>query len=246
MQSTPLFVPCEDNRTGFRIPALLLVGASTSARPATLFAFAESRTGNGDGDYAKHPCPGDNRTSIVFKTSSDAGRTWSGITDICPDGRVEGTHAAGCLDFEAVWDAEKDALIVQYCLGKNEGKCSDMQLVSTDRGVSWSAPMPLKPALGADDGVLVGPGRGLQLKKSGAHGKAGRLLFCGHKQDAAAGRLSPIWTSDDHGESYTLRASLPRGNTPPPLSKFGPDECQMAEVRGWSAPSRCCRCCCCC
>lgn len=37
--NTPLFVPCEDNRTGFRIPALLSVGNST------LYAFAESRTG---------------------------------------------------------------------------------------------------------------------------------------------------------------------------------------------------------
>ena len=52
--------------------------------------------------------------------------------------------------------------------------------------------MPLKPALGADDGVLVGPGRGLQLSST-AHGKAGRLLFCGHKADTFSGRLSPIW-----------------------------------------------------
>ena len=88
--------------------------------------------------------------------------------------------------------------------------------------------MPLKPALGADDGVLVGPGRGLQLSST-AHGKAGRLLFCGHKADTFSGRLSPIWASDDHGKSYKLKASLPRG-TPPPLNKYGPDECQMAEL----------------
>ena len=65
ISSIPLFVPCEDNRTGFRIPALLAVGETT------LYAFAESRTGNGDGDYARHPCPGDNRTAIVFKTSTE-------------------------------------------------------------------------------------------------------------------------------------------------------------------------------
>ena len=88
--------------------------------------------------------------------------------------------------------------------------------------------MPLKPALGADDGVLVGPGRGLQLSST-AHGKAGRLLFCGHKADTFSGRLSPVWVSDDHGKTYQLKASLPRG-TPPPLNKYGPDECQMAEL----------------
>ena len=60
-----LFQPGEDNRTGYRIPALLAVGNST------LFAFAESRTGNGDGDFARHPVTGDNRTAIVFKTSED-------------------------------------------------------------------------------------------------------------------------------------------------------------------------------
>ena len=58
-------------------------------------------------------------------------------------------------------------------------------------GKTWGTPMPLKPALGADDGVLVGPGRGLQLSST-AHGKAGRLLFCGHKADTFSGRLSPI------------------------------------------------------
>ena len=89
--------------------------------------------------------------------------------------------------------------------------------------------MSLKPALGADDGVLVGPGRGIQLKST-VHGKAGRLLFCGHKADPISGRLSPIWASDDHGASYALKASLPRNNTPAPLNKYGPDECQFAEL----------------
>eukprot|EP01051_Picozoa_sp_SAG22_P010796 SAG22_NODE_992_length_6129_cov_5.002488_4_plen_181_part_00 len=88
--------------------------------------------------------------------------------------------------------------------------------------------MSLKPALGADDGVLVGPGRGIQLKST-AHGKAGRLLFCGHKADPISGRLSPIWASDDHAETYNLKVSLPR-NTPAPLNKYGPDECQFAEL----------------
>ena len=56
------------------------------------------------------------------------GKSWSGITDICPDGT--GDH--GCLDFEAVHDEVKDTLIVQYCLGKSETKCTDMQRMSTE------------------------------------------------------------------------------------------------------------------
>ena len=108
--STPLFVPCEDNRTGFRIPALLAVGNTT------LYAFAEARTGNGDGDFARRPCPGDNRTAIVFKTSEDGGRSWSGITDICPDGTGEtgyllGSRTPGCRKFvnkSTLWSPESN------------------------------------------------------------------------------------------------------------------------------------------
>eukprot|EP01047_Picozoa_sp_COSAG01_P026710 COSAG01_NODE_1731_length_9369_cov_35.048220_2_plen_150_part_00 len=102
----------------------------------------------------------DNRTAIVFKTSTDGGSSWSRLTDICPDGR--GAH--GCLDYEAVYDEIAGALIVQYCQGAGEAHCTNMQLLSTDRGASWSKPMPLKSALGRDDGVLVGPGRALQAR----------------------------------------------------------------------------------
>jgi hypothetical protein len=141
----PLFQPGEANRTGFRIPALLAVG------PRTLYAFAESRTGNGDGCFARHPVVGDNRTAIVFKTSTDGGTVWSDMTDLCPDG----TGNNGCLDYEAVFDEVAQKLIVQYCLGKSESNCTNMQRSSTDQGKSWSVPLTLKATLGADDGELL-------------------------------------------------------------------------------------------
>jgi hypothetical protein len=100
----------------------------------------------------------------------------------------------------------------RYCKGKSELNCTNMQRTSSDFGKSWSVPLSLKTTLGSDDGVLVGPGRGLQLRST-AHGNAGRLLFCGHKPDPTSGRVSPIWASDDHGKTYEVKASLPSEST---------------------------------
>lgn len=136
------------------------------------------------------------------------------MTDICPENKTWSPAARlsrGCLDFSAVHDAVTNVIVVQYCEGENEGKCTNRQITSQDMGVTWSLPLPLEPFLKDADGVLVGPGRGLQLK-SNASGRAGRLLFCGHKQDPASGRLSPIWASDDHGRTYAVKAELPRGS----------------------------------
>lgn len=222
-----LFRPGDGGRTCFRIPALV-------QGPGKLFAFAESRTGAGDGCYPEHPVPGDGRTSIVVRWSSDDGASWSpGFTDICPSNASWSPaerRLKGCLDYSAVYDTTAGTLVVQYCQGETEAACVDMQILSTDMGATWSSvPKPLATALGEADGVLVGPGRGLQLRNA-KHGKRGRLLFCGHKQDPVSGRLSPIWASDDHGESFELKVTLPRGKTSGALATHGPDECQFAEL----------------
>lgn len=239
---TDLFWPGMEGRTCFRVPALLTVNR-------TLFAFAESRHGLACQNDDCHPLEpieaGDNRTAIVFRTSEDGGATWQPMVDsICPDGR----GANGCADFEVAYDALRDRIVIQYTLqdptfedtppfGNNTGRAPAhhvLQTESKDMGASWSKPLPMAKALeGITSGcaphcdMIVGPGRGLQLR-SHAHGKAGRLLFCGHRGDAVANRISPIWSSDD-GYDYTLRAVLPRGS-PPAMAAFGPDECQMAEL----------------
>ena len=100
---TPVFVPGEEGRTIYRIPSLLSVGD-------TLFAFAEPRTGSQDGCYPLHPAKGDGRTAIHFKTSTDGGKSWSNMTDICPKAPNCTSSACkewmnrSCLDFEAVYD----------------------------------------------------------------------------------------------------------------------------------------------
>lgn len=64
---TDLFWPGMEGRTCFRVPALLTANGS-------LFAFAEARTGlacMNDDCHPLNPVPGDNRTAVVFRKSSE-------------------------------------------------------------------------------------------------------------------------------------------------------------------------------
>ena len=116
-----------------------------------------------------------------------------------------------------------DTVVVQSCFNSAEptahacfasGKTAShwIQTLSTDRGRSFSALEPIKPAtpgaLGParEQGMTMGQGRGLQLCSS-TNGKAGRLLFCAHAPDTAHGTVAPVWRSDDHGATYLLRGA---------------------------------------
>jgi hypothetical protein len=114
-----------------------------------------------------------------------------------------------------------------------EGPLSTWQLRSTDMGETWSDPTPLAQALGVTDGAMPGPGRALQLKTGP---KAGRLLFCGHKETNLSLGIyssyqSPIWTSDDGGNSFTLQTTFPRAGVDP-FPQFGPHEGNLVELGG--------------
>ena len=168
----------------YRIPSLLVAGNTT------LLAFAKAFNFSGDNCYPKpwycgvgcgpapsasRPvAPGDNTSRIVVRRSDNGGDTWSSITEV-----VRGT------DFEAVYDELSGDVLVQYPGDTGVVPQPDIgnhtwQVRSTDLGITWQRPTLLGTAvLGPYDGLLVGPGRGLQLR-SPAKGKRGRLLFCGH------------------------------------------------------------------
>eukprot|EP00664_Eupelagonemidae_sp_cell27_P005762 gene5762-8710_t len=241
---TDVFWPGMEGRTCFRVPALLTVGRM-------LFAFALSRWGDAcfnDDNHPLRPVRGDNRTAVVFRKSEDHGQTWGAMVDICEDGH----GANGCGDFEAAFDSVRGRIVVMYASMDSTAEDTPpfnnasglwpahkvYQRTSSDLGLTWTPKQGMGDALkevdencnvGCDGccNIFVGPGRGLQLQ-SAAHGKAGRMLFCGHRTDAATSRISPIWSSDD-GTHFTLLAVLPRG-TPGAMGTFGPDECQMAEL----------------
>ena len=231
----------------FRIPSLLAAGNKT------LLAFAKAMNYSGDQCYprpyycgvgcgpgptaSRPPAPGDNTSSIVLRRSTDAGSTWSGITEV-----------ARGVDFEAVYDAVTGAVLVQYAGDSgivpqpNNADVGSWQATSSDLGRTWSKPESLAYVLGKNySGALVGPGRGLQLRHAASPHK-GRLLWCGHLDalgPSSPGRIVPIWASDDNGKSYKLTAVMPHDNTGKPKCgpggcpgglQWGPDECQMAEM----------------
>jgi hypothetical protein len=237
---TDVFWPGMAGRTCFRVPAMATVNG-------TLFAFAEARTGlacMNDDCHPLNPVAGDNRTAIVFRRSSDAGKTWGPMRDICEDGYGD----RGCGDMQLVEDAVRGRLVVQYAsydatledsppFMNASGKWKPhhiFQITSSDMGRTWSKPLPMAGPLksaecSADSStcdIIMGPGRGLQLTSKAHH--PGRVLFCAHRTDPVTNRVSPIWSSDD-GDNFTLRAMLPHGSLQN-MSTFGPDECQLAEL----------------
>lgn len=97
-----------------------------------------------------------------------------------------------------------------------------LQLISTDGGLTFSPPRPVA-ALNADpivEGILGGPGYGIELMKHG-----GRLVSCGatgyhsgHAMEAA------VWYSDDVGVTWNVSTT--------PLAQM--QECQMVELANGS------------
>jgi sialidase-1 len=103
---------------------------------------------------------------------------------------------------------------------------ASLQLKSSDGGLSWSAPASVGAGWGALQGILGGPGNGIELGQKSTHSpSAGRMLSCGatgyhHGHAMEAGTFS----SDDQGRSWQAGAH--------PLPSM--QECQLAELSNGS------------
>lgn len=150
-----------------------------------------------------------------MKRSDDAGRSWypPGGQIVVPEG----------YDESAVFDAATGAVTLlfpkQPVPGSDVANATNARRASTDLGRSWDAVAAVD--LGAFNGSLVGPGRGLQLR-GGPH--AGRLLFAVHHGEgdlktAAWKRSNTIVISDTGGRHWRRGATLP-----------GMDEAQLAKL----------------
>ena len=163
---------------------------------------------------------------------------WQAVDVTCSQSLPRGArHIPQMVDYQAVYDVVTSTVVVQSCFSPSApfahscGGCGEtrwVQTMSRDHGRTFTAPAIVTgPALGTQQGVQPGAGRALQLHAA-AKGKAGRLLFCGHTIDSTHGNISPVWVSDDHGLTYRLTATLPRGL--PGAPKWGPDECSLVEL----------------
>ena len=178
--STQVFVHGESPYRCIRIPSLV-----ASHKKDVLLAFSEGRywTGDGcapDGRGWNGTGPGgwnrtDDRTDLVFKRSTDAGRSWG------PLGVV--ASAMGNANAAVLASGEISVL----AMGHPAYTTPNYQIRSTDDGLSWSKPAivgPLSNSHGNRTVVANGPGTFIQLSANHSHAP-NRLLSTGYTYDVS-------------------------------------------------------------
>ncbi|MCA9213896.1 MAG: sulfatase-like hydrolase/transferase [Planctomycetales bacterium] len=200
LTQTNVFVSGEEGYHTFRIPSLL-----TTPR-GTLLATCEGRKN----DRRDH---GD--LDLVAKRSTDYGKTWSDLQIIHEEGgNKEVTIGNPC----PVVDQETGIIWMPFCRDNDDVFMTH----STDDGVTWSKPIDItssvkKPGWGW---YATGPGVGIQMTRGKYNGRL--VIPCDHRamREGEWVRMSHVFYSDDHGESWKLGGSVADYT----------DECQVAEL----------------
>jgi sialidase-1 len=175
-----LFRAGEAGYRTYRIPALAIT------RKGTLLAAVAARF-DGHGDWSN--------TDIMFRRSTDGGKTWDAQRTIADDG----TNTVDNPTF--IIDPQSDTIYLMYQINYARAYLKR----STDEGVTWSPPQEITAAFeefrdrdGYNWEVLaMGPGHGIRLSN-------GRLLVpvwlsTSHKHRPS---ISSTVYSDDHGATW--------------------------------------------
>lgn len=209
LQQEDLFVGGQEGYRAFRIPSLIVT------KRGSALAFCEGRK-NGAGDS------GD--VDVIFKRSTDQGKTWSSMRVIWDDG------ANTCGNPCAVVDETSGTILL--LLTHNLGTDTEARIKSqtsqasrtvwisrsVDDGQTWSSPAEITKEVKRDSWTwyATGPGVGVQLRH-GPHSE--RLVIpCDFVEGSVMG--SHLIYSDDHGASWKI------GGTIQP----GMNECQIVEL----------------
>jgi len=196
----------------YRIPSLLFVPPASQGGAGTLLAVVESKHGYVCGDGVN--------STLLLRRSTSGGLTWEPPT--FPFKRWESLRKWGQpqMAYDAV---TKRALLLfsNETLSKSPGGVqslgSVLQISSSDRGRTWSAPTRVDAR---DSKYPTGPaptsGNGVQLRSGGPHG--GRLLF---SMDTSGYQGDQLLLSDDNGKSYQKSYAL---------DKKPMDEIQLAQL----------------
>ena len=199
-QFTDVFVAGEQGVNTYRIPALIL------APDGSLLAFCEAR---------KESQADASPTDMVLRRSLDGGQTWLPTQVL-----VRGENQDALMNPCPVVDRTNGTilLICQKANVARQDHHEHFQLVSSDNGKTWSAPVNIAARIANyDDCFNPGPGVGIQMRN-------GRLIIPGYtgevNDETDEGWNSRVLYSDDHGNTWTL------GPRAPELS----DECQAVEL----------------
>jgi len=204
MVETTVFDRGEAGYFGYRIPAIV------QTQDNTILAFAEARknslSDNGDID-------------LVVKRSLDGGLTWSPLQIIANNAAdVAGNPAP-------VVDQTNGNIIVPFVKGMQ----NPWVTISTNNGVSWSAPVDItsQAKLPTWDGYFFGPNHAIQLERGP---NAGRLVIPRNGNLAGQnlepdGRQDSLIYSDDGGATWNVGGTLIN-----PTAGIGPGESSVTEL----------------
>jgi sialidase-1 len=223
-----VFVSNKEGFAAIRIPSVVVT------KKASVLAFAEARKSFADQAENK----------IVFKRSTDGGRTWSALRVLRDDGAnslnnptavVEQQSGRVFLIYQRIpanlKEASKD--VATGLEGPNVYR--NFLLTSDDDGVTWSKPLDVTGTTKRPERattIASGPGIGIQLTR-GAH--QGRIIFPFNE--------GPFWKwqnfavfSDDRGTTWKFGADV--GGAFVPDAKMGErsqvNEVQMVELNDGS------------
>lgn len=152
-------------------------------------AFIRLRNGHLLYAYSRYDGPGDlDPSSVAFRTSADAGRTWGGERVVLSDGR----HTVGHPGLVRLADGR---IGLSYMVIKARNDAKTCFRTSRDEGATWSAAVAISDGL---YGYITAPHDSLRLYAKG------RLVQVCHGRDGRRLRTL-IYTSDDGGTAWVRR-----------------------------------------
>ena len=195
--------------TCFRIPSLLHTSNNN------LVAFSEARINS---------CADCSLTGIVSRHSKDGGLTWGSLKWVVKPENINNiTNSDRGANPTTLYDRYNNRLVLHFSRGGKhqinkinkinlealqKWDCipafSNWQTTSEDGGITWTDPYNIGTYLNRWEGVLPGPGNGIQLD-------SGRYVFPGHYGTAERNYGAVItYYSDDFGKTYQTSNPLPR------------------------------------
>jgi sialidase-1 len=189
----------------FRIPTL-----HAGSTPGVIHAFAEARRGELTASFHQYTgsgaesCPDGPDTRLAYKRSIDNGASWSPVKILMQPAneRAENGHCQS--QAAALLDPTTKTLFVGFNSGGPlcQGVSAPMLVNSTDDGLTFSAPYPMKLSGSRTRSVSIGPTKGLTVASPSG---GVRLMMPGENGGAAS-----IF-SDDHGRSWVSNNTLSPG-----------------------------------